>query len=344
MSKNQDKAVSARQSYRPEQRLCPTCGQFLKRDHTLWHKVVVFSSGPQHVESWIYRCPDRNCPDVAKQYVSTEAETVHLKYRRYSRELLVKIGYRRFWLHQTMYQIHEWLTQELQLEISERQVLNLIGDFLALLRAGQASKVRVKLCAMKQAMIGIDGVQPEKGNKILYLVREVSSGQILMAESLDEGSHETLSSCLLEPLQEMAEELGLTWQGVISDAQESIRMAIANTLPGVPHQVCQFHCLREAGKLTFEADRSTKTQLKAAYRQAIARLRKQIERWSSDDGCRSIALDYAHAIHSTLLQGGVAPFELGGVSVFEALDDIASSLARCQKNESMSFCAASWRW
>jgi hypothetical protein len=344
MPKNPKVAVTARQTYRPEKRICPRCGQWLKRSHTLWHKVVVFPTGPKHVESWLYRCPNRDCSDAAKQYVSTEAETLHLKYRRYSRELIVKIGYRRFWLHQTMYEIHEWLTHDLRVQISDRQVLNLIGDFLALLRAAQPSKVRSKLREWKQLVIGIDGIQPEKGNQILYLVREVQSGQILMAESLDEGSHEILSTRLLEPLKGLANELGLTWQGVISDAQASIRLAVANSLPGVPHQVCQFHCLRDAGKLTFEADRGTKTRLKVAYRRAINRLRNQIQRWPSSDGCRSIALDYAHAVHSTLLQDGVAPFELGGVSIFEALEEIASSLARCQKNASMCFCAASWRW
>ena len=77
-------------------------------------------------------------------------------YRRFSRELVVKVGYRRFWLHQTMYELYDWLTQDLKIAISEREILNVIGDFLALLRAGQEAKVREKLRGLKDLVIGLD--------------------------------------------------------------------------------------------------------------------------------------------------------------------------------------------
>jgi transposase-like protein len=41
---------------------------------------------------------------------------------------------------------------------------------------------------------------------------------------------------------------------VISDGQTSIRRAVEQALPGVPHQLCQFHFLREAALPVFEAD------------------------------------------------------------------------------------------
>lgn len=59
----------------------------------------------------------------------------------------MKVGYRRFWYHQTIYEIHAWLTQDLDLVVSARQVANLIADFLALLHAVQPSKVRAALRA-----------------------------------------------------------------------------------------------------------------------------------------------------------------------------------------------------
>jgi hypothetical protein len=245
--------------------------------------------------------------------------------------LIVKVGYRRFWQHRTVYELHDWLTQSLHLQISERQVLNLIGDFLALLRAGQEARVRHCLATMKTMVIGIDGMQPEKGNRILYIVRDPRLGLTLLAESLDEGTQVDLSEQLLEPLKILAADLGLRWQGVVSDAQVSIRLAVATTLPGVPHQACQAHCLRDAGKLTFEADRKVKKHLKSAFRPIIKRLRRRIETLSLDDPARSVLLDYAEAIYSTLLTGGVAPFDLGGVAVFEALEAVAASLERCQK-------------
>jgi hypothetical protein len=272
-----------------------------------------------------------DCPGLKESYRSLKAETLHLKYRRFSRELVVWVGYRRFWYHQTRAEIHNWLTQDLHLTISEREVTNLVMDFLALLRAGQPARIRQKLKGLKGLMIGLDGMQPEKGNNCLYIVRELQSGVILLAENLEESSHDTLSQRLFDPLKILVEELHLCWHGVVSDAQESIRLAVSHSLAGVPHQACQSHCLREAGQLTFEADRTMKKELKAAFRYTLARLRKRIQALPATDPLLPILLDYAAALRSTLLVGGVAPFDLGGLKVFEALDHVEASLIRCQK-------------
>lgn len=327
--------------YRPELQLCPTCQSILKRHHIRWHKRLFLLSGPIDVVSWVYACPDPTCAGAQAMHCSVEAESLHLKYRRYSRELIIHIGYRRFWQHQTMYEIHEWLTKDLQLPISDRQVLNLIADFLALLRAAQPAKIRERLAGLQRLIIGLDGMQPERGNRCLYVVRELQTELTLMAENLDDGNHTTLSPRLLEPLKTLAQEFGLSWHGVISDAQASIRLALQKSLPTVPHQVCQFHCLRAAGDLTFQADRNMKKRLKSAVRRQLGRLEHQIQRMPDTDPYRSILLDYVDAASSTLLEGGIAPFALGGVRVFEAMSDLAASLAQCQKKATISSYSAS---
>ena len=318
-------------SYRPERRLCPVCQSKLRRDHILWHKRLTFLTGIKMVVSWAYRCPHTDCSASNELYRSLEAETLHLKYRRFSRELVVCVGYRRFWHHQTRAEIHAWLTQDLHLNISEREITNLLLDFLALLRAAQPVKIRHKLSQVKSLIIGLDGMQPEKGNDCLYIVRELQCDVTLLAENLEDSTQTTLSQRLLTPLKALAADLGLSWRGVVSDAQESIRLAVAQALSGVPHQACQSHCLRDAGQLTFEADRAMKKDLKAAFRYSLARLRQRIQALSADDLFRPVLLDYADAMRSTLLEGGIAPFDLGGVQVFEALESLEASLSRCQK-------------
>jgi hypothetical protein len=263
-----------------------------------------------------------------------------LKHRSFSRELIVRIGYRRFWQHQPQAEIYSWLSQELHLELCERTVVNLMLDFLALLRAGQPAKIRQKLKSLSRLIIGLDGMQPEKGNSCLYIVRELQCGLTLLAEPLTDSSHETLSRQLLEPLKVLATESGLSWGGVVSDAQESIRLAVAASLSGVPHQACQSYCLRDAGQVTFEADRALKKSLKAAFRSALTRLRKRIRALPETTPLRTVLLDYALALQSPLLEGGVAPFELGGIKVFDALADLEASLLRCQKKVTTSCCGA----
>jgi hypothetical protein len=230
-----------------------------------------------------------------------------------------------------MYEIHDWLTQDLKITISEREVPNIIADFLALLRAGQAAKIRKKLQGMKEVVIGLDGMQPEKGNTCLYIVREMQTGLTLLAENLEDSAYPFLIKRIFEPLKTLVQELNLKWKGVISDAQESIRLAVVNSLPGTPHQLCQFHCLRDAGALVFENDRSLKTHLKSSFRGQLSRLESAIQRLPETNSQRSILADYALAIHSTLLVGGIAPFDLAGIHIFDALGDIAASLQRCKK-------------
>lgn len=318
-------------SYRPEQRVCPACQRKLKRDHIVWRKYMIFSTGAQFVTSWAYRCSGADCPEAKQIYRSAQAEKLHLRQRRFSRELIVRIGYQRFWHHQTMYEIHDWLTQDLDLTICEREVGNLIIDFLALLKAAQAAKIEQKLSSMKRLIVGIDGMQPEKGNDCLYIVRELQCGVTLLAENLEESSQAALCQFIFEPLKELAKEFRLTWGGVVSDAQETLRLATAQSLKSVPHQACQSHCLRDAGKLTFEADRTMKKEIKASVRQALLRLRKRIQGLPTGDPFRPVLLDYVAAFRSILLEGGIAPFELGGLRVFDALEDLASSVSRCQK-------------
>jgi hypothetical protein len=323
--------TTIRRCYRPEQQICPICHRFLKRSHIQWRKPLLFPSGIERITSWAYHCEDQNCPGNKQTFVSQEAEGLHLWYRRYSRELVVKVGYRRFWLHQTLSELFDWLTQDLKIVISEREILNVIGDFLALLRAGQTAKVRKNLRGLKDLVIGLDGMQPEKGNTCLYIVRELQTGLTLRAESLEDSAHPFLSERIFAPLKDLAQELHLDWRGVVSDAQESIRLAVATSLPGTPHQVCQFHALRDAGALIFEQDRGLKTHLKSMVRGRLGRLEQAIRRLPETHPQQAILADYALAIHSTLLLGGIAPFELAGIQVFEALSDIAGSLQRCQK-------------
>jgi len=301
---------------------------------------LIFLDGPQDVVSYAYGCPDPACSQGREIHRSSEAEALHLKHRRYSREVTVHVGYRRFWQRQTIDEIHDGLAQDLGLPVSRRQVLNLIADFLALLRAGHPAHVRQRLQGHQRLVISLDGMKPEKGNSCLYVVREVQLGLTLMSENLEDSANGTLSERLLDPLKALARELDLTWHGVVSDAQESIRLAVAESLPGVPHQGCQFHCLTAAGKLTFEADRHLKKRLKASFRQILTRTERRIERMASEDPFRAILIDYADAIRTTLLAGGVAPFGLGGVWVFDALSDLAASLAQCQKKGTMSSCVA----
>jgi hypothetical protein len=82
-----------------------------------------------------------------------------------------------------------------------------------------------------------------------------------------------------------------------------------------------------------------KTDIKASFRHAIPRLRQRIQALAEADPFRAVLLEYVSVFRSLLLIGGIAPFELGGIKLFDALEDLNSSLVRCQKKAITSCCA-----
>ena len=67
-------------------------------------------------------------------------------------------------------------------------------------------------------------------------------------------------------LGEVVEALAQSIVAVVSDAQPSIRKAVASALPNKPHQLCHYHYYKEAFKPLIEADRHAKKELKKLVR------------------------------------------------------------------------------
>src|SRR5260370_36545750 len=106
-------------------------------------------------------------------------------------------------------------------------------------------------------IVSVDGIQPEKGNETVYLVRDALTGRVLAAENVT-SSETAVMKALLAPVA----ALGVKVLGTISDAQESELLAVEQLWPAVAHQVCQFHALRDASKKAFEADKQGKTAMR----------------------------------------------------------------------------------
>jgi hypothetical protein len=73
----------------------------------------------------------------------------------------------------------------------------------------------------------------------------------------------TLLSSATPEIEQLIEEvlgLDLPIVGVISDKQESICLAVQRKLPTVPHQICQYHYLKDVAQPVCEADRHFKKE------------------------------------------------------------------------------------
>jgi hypothetical protein len=159
----------------------------------------------------------------------------------------------------------------------------------------------------------------------------VVSGEPLLARSLLGATADDLVPLLEEVRRiltgERAEEQ-IPIRGVISDGQISIRHAVARALPGVPHQLCQFHYLREAARPIFEADRHAKKDLKKRVR-GVRPIERSLEGQSTAEA--TAARGYCAAVRSALTDDGRPPLAASGHKLKGRLEAIAASLARVEQ-------------
>jgi Transposase, Mutator family len=330
--------------YRPEVRHCLQCGAALAYSHSVWAKVVQFLTGPEHLTNLGYRCSNPACGFGRTVYRSARAEARQVKGSGYGLDVVVRIGYLRFAEHRTREEIWRELHEQTPIHLSERHVQNLLEIYLALLRASEWDP-RERLAATVEEhggiIVALDGLQPEQGNEQLWVVREVLSGAVLAAANLQQASAPFLAR-LLRPVR----EAGLPVLGVVSDAQESIRLAVAEVFPGVPHQLCQYHALREAAEPLWEADRHLLVQAKKELRglRDVEERTRRPDRPEPMDPASAVVLDTVLALRQVVRERGQLPFAFAGLRVMDALGDVGATLDRCLRKRGMPDWPGCARW
>src|SRR6266851_3114239 len=249
---------------RPEITQCVKCQSKLQRCVTISDRPIITLKQVMRVVHCGYRCPDHECPGRKILYRSTEADALALAGFTFGLDIVLLVGQLRLREHQTVDEIHQFLSEQLaplDQTISRREILFLFEAYTALLRAGtevthdESWKEQVR--KNKGIVLSINGIQPDKGNETIYLLRDVLTGRILHAENVTESTKERLKQ-LLAPVV----ALRVPVIGVISDAQPTELQAVAELWPETPHQICQFYTIREAGRLIYNADHRVKTDMR----------------------------------------------------------------------------------
>jgi len=328
--------------YRPTITTCPQCAAPLRRRCTLWSKYLVTLDGRVHVFSLGYRCSRARCSQADVIYRSIAAEQLSPKGSSFGYDLIVQIGWWRLWDHRTLDEIVTLLEAK-HLPVSRRHILNLIGDFLALLRAAQPAKVEAQRAYLDRQglVISLDGMAPEQGNELLFVAREANLDLTLVAETLYSSRADLISQHVLEPIQ----ALGFRVRAVVSDADKNIRRAVQTSWPGCPHQACQVHCLCEAGQPIFDTDRAMKTDLRRDIRAQLRPISRVLSQSPLDDPPVAVLADYSEALRDALRAEGRSPFKLAGLQLYDELQRLETSLRRCQKKggiPSWPRCSTSW--
>jgi hypothetical protein len=274
----------------------------------------------------VRRCVDPTCELYRRSYRPEEEGALALPQGEFGLDVIALVGALRHAEHRSVPEIHRELLGR-GVALSERTVTNLLDRYeeLVALRLSERARLRERLGEQGRVVLAIDGLQPDVGHEVLWVLRECLSGEVLLARSLLGASAEELMSLLAEVKGAL---LSVPITGVISDGQPSIRNAVSAALPGVAHQLCQFHYLREAAKEVYEADRHAKKELKKRVR-GVRPIERGLE--GRQDPEAEAVRGYCLAVRSAITDDGRPPLSASGLKLHDRLSAIRESVERVGK-------------
>ena len=350
MRKSKQYQQIEKRRFLPEITHCRVCQTRLQKYATISQRTIITLKGALQMTHVGYRCPNADCPDRSSVYRSALADAQALPGFTFGLDIVALVGYLKLHHHQTVDEVHQGVNERLktyQISMSRRNVMYLFEAYGSLLKAAAQNKSdpafqdwlgQVRLDG--GFLISIDGIQPDKGNETIYLVREVITGRLLHAQNVRTSDTETMKQVFLPVI-----DLDVPVLGIISDAQQSIRDAIASLWPDVPHQTCQFHYLQEAARPIFEFDRAMRAKMRKTLTEKLRPLRPQIERRiqslaevqteeaHNERQQMQIIDSYVVAAQASCHVDGKLPFDYPGLKGYQALDALDQSLQQVKKRQ-----------
>jgi hypothetical protein len=308
----------------PRYEECVSCGERLWVAYHAQRTLMTFR-GLVRLRLVVRRCRNRECELYHLPYRAEEEGAWGLPHGEFGLDIITVIGQLRYGEHRSIPEIHQRLLQ-LGVSIAQRTVTDLLERYeeLVALHLADEKRLQERLRRQGQVILAIDGMQPDVGHEVLWIIRDCLSGEVLLARALLSSTQGDLSALL----GEVKEALPVPIRGVISDGQKTIRQAVAKQLPGIPHQLCQFHYLREAAKPIFEADRHAKTELKKLVR-GVRPIERSLQ--GQEDEEVEAMQGYCLAVRSALTDDGRPPLSAAGLKLHGRLTQISDSLVRVEE-------------
>jgi len=305
----------------PVQQACPACGHPMRLRYDNCRTLVTLA-GPRRLRLKIRRCERDDCSRHHHPYRPEAEGAIALPEHEFGLDVIALLGRLRHREHRSVPEIHKALRAR-DMAIAERSVTNLLDRYDDLLATSLSDSARLRdlLARQGRVILALDGLQPDVGHEVLWVVRECLSGEVLLARSLLCGTADDLAALL----REVVDAVGVPVTGVVSDGQTAIRRAVERALPGVPHQLCQFHFLREAARPVFEADRHAKAALKKPIR-GVGRIEPAVE--DAADPQAEVVRGYCAAVRSAITDDGHPPLAASGLKLKGRLKAVADSVAR----------------
>ncbi len=195
----------------PARRLCPACGAVARIRYEN-RRTLVTLSGLVRLRLKVRRCEHDGC---ARQHVAYRPEAegaIALAQHEFGLDVIALVGTLRHRDHRSVPEIHAVL-RERGVEVAERGVTNLLDRYDELLATSLTSSGRLRTVLAKQgrAILALDGMQPDVGHEVLWVIRDCLSGEVLLARSLLSGTANDLAPLL----REVTDGIGVPVEGVV---------------------------------------------------------------------------------------------------------------------------------
>lgn len=292
---------------------CPSCGSRMWNDYDNYRQVQTLNGAIQ-LQLKIRRCPKRDCDRFHKAYRPEAEGRWALPQHEFGLDIIAWVGALRYQHHCSVPEIHQQLQQR-DVSVSPRTVSNLLAryDELVALNLSEPERIKAIVCQEQRVVLAIDGLQPDKGHEVLWVICDCLSGEILLASTLLSATTQDLATLL----KQVKQTLPVPIVGVISDGQVSIRKAVATALPPAAHGLCPDHYLREAAKLIYEADSHAKKELKKRVRGV-----REIERAVNEpnEPNTEVVQGYCQAVRAALTEDGRPPLDAPGLKLHYSIE------------------------
>jgi MULE transposase domain len=310
----------------PLRQTCEGCGKRLWVAYHCRRKVMTLQ-GVFQLRVVIYQCHNSICSQYHVRYHPEEEGSFALPHGEFGLDVIALIGAWRFREHRSVPQMHQRL-QARGLAISEREVTHLMQRYeeLVSLRLTDRERIKTRLQKQGQVILALDGLQPDVGHEVLWVVRDCLSEEILLARPLLSSTQGDITA-LLQEVKQLLEPLKIPIKGLLSDGEETIKSAVAFVFPNIPHQLCQFHYLKDAIKPFYEADRHAKTLLKKQLR-GVRPIERALEEHPTPEN--DAIRDYCLAVRASLTDDGRSPLEASGLRLHDRITQISDSIGRVQ--------------
>ena len=259
---------------------CSHCGSALIKTHSRRNLQDLDKS--YYIDTEIGRCASSMCPCQGIRIYPAEYKRLIYPKSDYSLRVYAEIGYQRLNESKSVSQISKSLSSSYpDLGLRERSIENIFKRVQVCLRQRQEDKEQLKQniarSGISQLCLTIDGIAPERGNAILYVVREVQSQLIIYVRYLEHSDASHLVSDLFEPLKALLDELSCPLGGWLCDKQNGFIPALSSVFVGVPIHLCQAHFLKAMGKPVQAADSEMAKAIKKKLR-PLKQIEKDLER------------------------------------------------------------------